>query len=647
MKKILIIIFAGIIQIGISQNVKGPSIPSPEQTPVYLNFHETFDDFSLVAKTPIDTSCLQFISNPANNPPPGTFPQSFIYQLKDKNRITPITLNDGTDCIELSVLDDDQNCNDNTSSDRSEIAFNNLINVGMGWYKLKFYIPPSFKVNNYSGEHTIFQIIKNAPVDDNTNDNIEPLVSPLPQFLIQFRHHEPGFKVKLLYGLEFDVPGAINCRGCILNINQQADYLNHYPRCGDYTKRQDIDLQINVGWNTLVFKINWSENQNLGYMDIWPNIAEGTVLDNTNRIVNPDQTASPDHTFVGSNVYNRKMIPFKNDDTGSVFYPNISYKFPNIMKFGHYRYSADFDSQIYFDYFLADKEDYNIKNNFETNILDNDGILDLSEEGEEIECDKVHNADEFIFLFEDTLFPFNQQYIGNTSPEPHILTYHNLLSSDLDLEFYKDYKVMTRARFFDGFNGKYSNPKTIRLEPDTKLTDDFCTRIDIHHNEYLQVDKIKGADGYVLYFSEVGNSSNNFYHGIPSSGSISVQAIFDAHSTLTTYKYFNINVRARFQQYGMEGAYSNPCTVMFKPVLFSEDTDSAFYPNPFQNEIHFSDVSDIDEILILDFNGSSIRVLREFNGNKIDVSDLKKEVYFLIIKKRDKTKIHKIVKNNP
>lgn len=601
------------------------------QEPIYLNFYETFSNYGLIHDN--TTDCITFISDTLNEPPPGYFPQSFKYQIKLPTKIDTTSIQ-GIDCVSVKVNNNDSNCGGGTSSRRSEIFFSKLTNNGIGYYKLKFYIPSNFKINdpNLNGsDHHIFQIF--------TNQTIEGVqATPLPSFFIDFEHKENLTLPPTLsfnHGLEFRVQppfntccGTTTCVNCSLN-NGIADVANQYyciPSSKEVIKTQGL-----YGWNEIEFKINWSDTSD-GYFDI--------KLNGTN--VNGSIFSQP-HTFKGPNVYNQTMLPLL-DGT----FPANSHRYAVALKFGHYRYLFYPDntpvvhpeSTIYFEYFLADDEPYNIANNFETNIInDIEGVLDMRED---ILCKEVHNADEFIFLFEDLLTdPIDQQYIGNPTSTPHILTYDRLLNI-LDLEFYKNYTVRTRARFYDGFNGKYSYSKTIRLEPDTSLKSNLCGSI-VALNEDLEVIKIKGADGYVLFVQEVGNPSNQFYHSIPSSGSISVQSLFNSHTMLDTGVEYAVNVRARFMQYEMEGNYSSSCNIEF--VEPEPKSPTFFYPNPVNNKIYFSDISDFDTIVIMDFKGNVIKTIEDIENNEMDVSDLKEGIYFLSIKNGKESFNYKMIKS--
>src|SRR5699024_3690746 len=149
------------------------------------------------------------------------FPSSFSYQLKEKSRAFIYTLEDGTECLGMTILDGDQNCGTG-DFDRGEIVFKSehLANhtTGNSFYKLRFYIPHNFKIDNYSGDHNIFQI--------KTDESPGGSILPLPQFLIQFRHEKSTYSfAKLLfnYGLEFDLG---DCLGSLLDENGKVDLQN-------------------------------------------------------------------------------------------------------------------------------------------------------------------------------------------------------------------------------------------------------------------------------------------------------------------------------------------------------------------------------------------------------------------------------------
>lgn len=632
MKKAYITILLSLIfQFGASQT----------QEPVYLNFFETYDPNGLDLSN--SGSCITYGFEESN-----TYANKFSFQIKDNSRIYPIEEN-GVDYIALKVDGTDSNCG-GVPSRRSEAVFLETSNKNIAWYKIRFYIPNDFIIPKAPGntlldytDHTIFQIIINEA--DGSFSNYK--VDPLPQFLLQFEHESSSSSSPVFsfnYGLEFRVKNPyVNCTpcgtsplaNCQLN-NGVADIHNqHY---GGSSMRQvltsaDTPSGLNAavyGWNEIKFKVKWSDT-NSGYMDIWLN---DSLLENTNPL--------DTNSFKGPNVYNRNMFPLISPNNGS----DPSQKVDHIIKFGHYRYiygqdQANTTSELYLDYFLADNESYNIDNNFETNVINDAlGVLDLKDD---ILCDEVHNADEFIFLFQDTqTVPSTQQYLGNNvGGTPHILTYDRLLDA-LDLEFYKDYTVVTRARFYDGFNGKYSNPKTIRLEPDTKLTPEFCGNLNVSQSEKLKVEKLKGADGYVLLIQDVTNPTNTYYHGVPSTGEINVSTLFNDLPLVFNREYL-VNTRARFDQYGMQGSYSTACSVKFVPTSTSSKT--IVYPNPTKGKFFLKSNISFDQIKVFDISGNIVKVYSKSEVLEgLDLEELRRGLYFLVINDGKQTESFTIMK---
>lgn len=591
------------------------------QEPIYLNFHQTFSNYDLVENSGDD--CIKYYSDPNIAP---YFPQNFTYQITDVNKIDLETI-DNTDCISVSVNNDDSNCGGGTSSRRSEIAFTKLAKEGIAYYELKFYIPNNFKIEDtlfFDTGHHIFQMNVNTAVDDFK-------VTPLPPFLIDFEHNLSTATTPILsfnYGLEFRVQKQFIdnsicndcCVNCELGVNGKADINNQYycqPRHQD-----SLFAAANYGWNKLTLKLNWSDSSS-GYMDVYLN----------NEFINNNSA----HSFSGPNLYNRNMFPKEN---GTYL---TSHRFPQVIKFGHYRYLFSNqnnvvhpDSKIYFEYFLADNSDYNINNEFIT-YIDNDinGVLNMKED---ISIRNVENCDQYVLLFQDE--NGNQQYLGHNSNE---LDYEKLLSI-LNLDFYTDYLVNINPKFFDGFYGGYSSAKSITLNPDTKLNDEFCDNLNISLNEILKLDKIKAADGYTLYIQEVNNPSNNYYVGLPASGEISVANLFSLKPLATNKEYF-INSRARFFELGMDGDYSIACKVMFKNNLRNFGKHPQYvYPNPFQSYFYVPSNKE-DKVSLLNISGNKLDINYDRENKKIYTDDLKKGIYFLLIENKEKINKYKIIKD--
>lgn len=609
MKNIITILVFGFIQFVFSQ--------SPQE-PIYLNFAETFNNYSSVQES-VGNSCPLYKSNTTKD-----FPESFFYQIKNKNRIS-VTTKEGISCVGVTAVNGDAICG-NTGFDfeRSEIGLKDtrlaIHTTGNSYYKLKFYIDPTFRINNYNNEHTIFQIIpSNGGI---TNSDVKNI---LPQFLLQVMHEKSTAtkaKLQFNYGLEFS---AGNCYdGCSLGSNGKVDINNRFYRCGNNTHRKKIEYDINYGWNEVIFQIQWSEFQ-YGWMDIWVN----------DQLVNSN--IGQNHTFVGNNIYNNNMIPYI-DSNGQTSYQNSS-KFRNSIKFGNYRYNSNATSTIFFEYFYADKDLININKDFNTYLINHgNGKVNMKEN---LFFDEVIGADDYLFLLQKNGV---DQYIVSNSRE---FSFNNILNYDID--FYTDYNTNSRVRFDKGFNGKYSTARTISFEPDTKLTNQFCDNSNVDTNQILKVEKIKGADSYVLFIQEIGNPSNSFYHGVPSSGEISVQTLLNSNSKIYTNRNYYVNVRARFQQYGKEGNYnSNPCAIRFTSTGSTSKagsiskSENVFYPNPFNDEINFTDISNVTDIKILNSRGM---VLKKTNQKRIDLSNLNNGLYFLSFKRNGINEVHKIIKN--
>ncbi len=643
MKKLLLLIAIASMHIGVAQN---------NQEHVYIDFLETYNDKGLGINN--NTNCPNFPFDNASG-----FSDSFKFQIKEHSRVGIGQDDLMEDYFRIEVHGDpsDKICNPIETSRRAEAAFTSLTNAStVGWYKLKFYIDQNFRIATPSNSktHNILQIINNE-----TNSFDTYRVRPLPQFLVKFDHEASSTSNAVLtfqYGLEFRVKEGFidpHCDGCpldptsgeyegnnancLLNSQSVADLSNQYyggSSRKDLLTSSDTPTSNNsadYGWNELVLEVRWSDHDdpNSGYMDIWLN---------GEKIVNDD--ISYNHTFEGPNVYNHEMLPFKNivwQEHGP------DQRVSNIMKFGHYRYISDdldqtnIDSSMLLDYFLADDEDYNIENNFETNVNnDSFGVLDLSED---IICDEVHNADEFVFVFNDGS---GNQYTGNPGSNPHILTYDRLFSTT-NVQFYQDYDVQVRAKFYDGFNGKYSTTKQIRLEPDTKLSDGYYGTLDV--SGVLRVDEKKAATEYVLHIVDISGGSSDgttFYHGVPDSGEIAISTLF-ANLNLSLNIPYQVKVRAKFvtNDYDMQGNYGIARTVTFT----SSSKNFTVYPNPTHDNIYIDAAVDIQDVEVYNAAGYPVNIPnRAVNTNELNLQGLKSGIYFLVIKGKKSTERFTIIK---
>lgn len=73
-------------------------------------------------------------------------------------------------------------------------------------------------------------------------------------------------------------------------------------------------------------------------------------------------------------------------------------------------------------------------------------------------------------------------------------------------------------------------------------------------------------------------------------------------------------------------------------------TKATFYPNPTKKFIQFNDSFLFDSINIIDINGKIVNSIKQYS-NIINVSDLKKGIYFLKIFKGNKIRVEKFIKN--
>jgi len=576
-----------LFQIGISQ-----------QEPIYVNFYNNHNNYGLTPNDHTSDECVRWKSNTSKE-----FPSRFVYQLVDTNGVFATTL-DEINALGFTVMDSDSNCG-SPSGVRAEAAleWNNLpeSTSNISYYKIKFHIPEAaINMNGYSNEHNIFQI---------TSDEVATgsLWSSLPQFLLQIRHQDSNPSrpiLELNYGLEFSLNG---CDRAPLNENTgKIDTLNVTNRCGDLTSRQRIPVTANYGWNEMLIEIRWSSGSN-GWMNVYLN---------DTLIQNPGSTS---YTFEGNNVYNNTMFPDGNNS-------EVNDDFVNYMKLGQYRFGTLEETTIYYEYFYADNNLNNIGDDFKTYVInDNNGVMDMTED---LLFKNIEGADEYVLLLAKDE---NIQYKGNPD---NSLTYDDLLASELDLEFYTNYTSNVRAKYNEkGFDGEYLGSKTIRFEPDTKLSSTFCGRDNIRLTETLTIDKIQGADGYVLYIRNTNNTSVEYYQGVPATGQIDVSQLFQ-NLNLSFNTEYNINVRAKFDQYNMQGQYSDPCQIRFtSPFGIGRESVSKtiVYPNPTSDRLNIKSEQQIQSIQVIDVFGNlkKVGVLNDFSG--INTQELPKGLYFMQI----------------
>jgi hypothetical protein len=589
---------------------------------------------------------------------PLTFPNSFSFQITDTDvndtdapKIENITLN-GEDVLKLSVNGDDSNCGGSPESRRSEIVFLDLPSEGVGWYKLRFYLADDFKIDRGNGntspdysDHHIFQAIINQQVDSLS------IVTPLPQFLIDFEHelsNDTIPKLSFAYGLEFRyrdpyeacMIGPMNGEGCyntILGANGVAD-LNCavIEHCVPTRQQKVLEYDAAYGWNELLFKINWSDGSD-GYMDIY-----------LNDIMVTQGDYDSNHTFEGPNVYNEIMFPLTTSELPD------SHRYDNAFKFGHYRYlysnptgsQVQGESDISFDYFLADYTDDNISsdfsvNDFHTQVTASNNIIDFHDN---IDCDEVRGADNYIFLIRDVATG-GDFYVGSQSNELDVIHLLNSQEPTDFLEFNKDYEIAVRTNFIKGFNSKYDDPVTVQFVPNTKLNNSCPDSIS--KNGSLSNEVVLGADGYVYYIYDAVDQVG-YYSGVGAGAQINISTLMGQHGLVCDREYL-INVRAKFDYYGLQGSYSTACAVTFTGCRgiggkrISNDVE--IYPNPIDNVVYISSLNRKNSIEIFNFEGQSVYESTNLMEGKLNLSFLRKGIYILKVKSNDKINVFQIVKN--
>lgn len=594
-----------------------------QQQPTYVNWNNFIVSYKdKLIETPwSNESCKVYQINPLQIEPVKEFPKNFAFEIRDPSRVFSST-QDGITNMGLKVLESsDLNCNSIPESRRSEVMFTKLSNEGVGWYKLKFFIPNDFKISgvtpNFS--HNIFQIKTNASVSGTK-------ATPLPIFLLEFNHTlstSSNAILTLKYGLEFRVDSAyVNCTGCgdcansPLGNNNIAD-LNNQVGCWT-SLRQSQNLSVNYGWNEMLIRINWQNNSN-GSLKI----SFGNDLTTTGG-----GNISASHTFYGPNVYHSNMFPLVNG--GVLQGGNI----PVTSKFGHYSYLHGYpgfegsESTLYFDYFYAigDAHKSNL-DKFTRTFINNDqnGILDFKQN---INCDLVHGADEYLYLIRDAQATNNlsDQYVGS---QFNGLTISHLLQN-VDIYFNKDYLVAVSTKFNKGFQSPYSPPKTVKFRPTSKLANTYCNNLNINYNATLSAETVLEANEYVYYIYDTVTGLG--YYSGTGTGQISVATLFAQHN-LKYNRLYKISISPKFDTYGMQGPYGQSCDVTFKSG-FSTGNNMKITPNPAKDYVNIilDNGREISSIEIINLQGKAMNKIagKEFN-KKMYIGNLPKGIYQLII----------------
>ena len=597
------------------------ALTQTQQEPIYINFYDDYVSYTLEDST-TDTLCKSWSYDTSKD-----FTSSFVYQLKQKGRLTGVTdlQSTGVDCVSFKVKSEDSICYSGDGV-RAEVRLKwdnmPLSTSNTSYYKIKFFIPNDFRISGYNDQHNIFQIKSDEDAQD--GDWLQ-----LPQFLLQLKHDE-GFDppsvdipyLQLNYGLEFKylVNGEDCERAPIDEITGQVDPNDVVdPSCGELSSRQKISVAAQYGWNTMTFHIKWSNSCN-GWMDAY-----------LNGVQVPGGLT---HTFNGRNMYNTSMFP------GSSVPSSSDFDLRNYIKMGQYRFGSNLTKKIYYEYFYADNTLANIEDNFKTFIENDDaGLMDMRED---IKFHEIIGADEYVLSLDDGS---GNQYIGNASKT---LTFDDLLGSSLNLDFYTDYTTNVRAKYnVKGFEGKYSDTKTVRFEPNTGLKGAYCDNYCILTTDELRLKKIRGADGYVLYITKPGDPSFQEYHGVPANARIDVQTLFN-NLNLSTGERYLINARAKFDQYGMQGQYSNaPCEVEFvsAPCTAPSSPPVSVFPNPFHNLLQIEVEQGTNyQIEVFSFSGERLINKEDAASIQLDVASLKPGYYFVRITTESGVETKQIVK---
>lgn len=610
-----------------------------QQQPTYVNWNNFIVNYNdKLIETPwSNEDCKIYQIDPLQIDPIKEFPKNFVFEIRDPSRVFPST-QQGIPNMGIKVFGlTDFNCNSIAESRRSEIMFTKLSNQGIGWYKLRFYIPNDFKIANVPSDnlHNIFQIKTNTTIEGTK-------VTPLPIFLLEFNHSlstSTKAVLTLKYGLEFRVAepyvnceGCDECANCPLGNNNIAD-LNHQVGCWT-SLRQSKNLSVNYGWNEMLIKVNWENNSNGSLR-----ISFGSDLTTAGG-----GNISAFHTFYGPNVYHSNMLPLVNG--GVLQGGNI----PITNKFGHYSYLHGYpefegsESTLYFDYFYAvdDTHKSNL-DKFTRTYINNDqnGILDFKQN---ISCDLIHGADEYVYLIRDAQATnnLNDQYIGS---QFNGLTISSLLQN-ADIEFNKDYLVAISTKFNKGFQSPYSPPKTVKFSPTSKLTSTYCNNLNINYNSTLSAETVLEANEYVYYIYDTVTGLG--YYSGTGTGQISVATLFAQHN-LKYNRLYKISVSPKFDTYGMQGPYGQPCDVKFKNSFSMTETFGAgnddwkqgvdqmvsqkvdlnqisIYPNPIKNVVNFSEK--VKQITVYDLSGKIVKT-QKMTLDKLDISSIPTGSYIL------------------
>lgn len=76
------------------------------------------------------------------------------------------------------------------------------------------------------------------------------------------------------------------------------------------------------------------------------------------------------------------------------------------------------------------------------------------------------------------------------------------------------------------------------------------------------------------------------------------------------------------------------------------EADFKVYPNPFEHEIFLNSTESFNHFYVIDLTGKTIISRELIENSSIDLSELEKGVYYLILKGEQESKIHQIIKKN-
>jgi len=86
------------------------------------------------------------------------------------------------------------------------------------------------------------------------------------------------------------------------------------------------------------------------------------------------------------------------------------------------------------------------------------------------------------------------------------------------------------------------------------------------------------------------------------------------------------------------------CSSEYVEILKTDD--GIVYPNPSSDYIYLTDFNDIVKVKIIDIYGKQQENLKyDKNLKRVDITSLKKGIYFVIIETEDNTYVRKFIKN--